>query len=635
VGGRRRKHHIQIRVLGGGIAVTRDGTNVHLGPNHKAILHALVIGKDPVPRVHLDEALPYNPKRTSARQAVRNALSQLHNGSKLDLKISENDKTASLSLEDGRVWIDLWAFYDHVDAGEYGKARALIPGAAEPKPLEEDVRLSKFWQEAFNRFAEKKREVLRAVKATTGREQMMRDARDQLLKRSLIPGIGREVPIASVREAIEPIGFPWQEVRPEGKLKRDPLPAELAEILSGSSGSSPERLLVIGGGGAGKTLAAISTFLLLTDGLSDPETTEEARLVFFVDGQTATYGGGSEPTPASDDWFEQRLLDLEADDGGRPILVMSHADSFFSAAKGKLSEILNWRIFQECDVLLCFSETFYEDEFKFTGYGDRAFRLERWAAKDQKAFASALFARKTWQRFVTWQKADESGTRERLCKVPLHLSFVLPVVEDQADALESISTRWHLFDQLARARLDAAHLGDRKEQLLGELAAIAHHFYVADRPDDEAIAFNRKDLESFLRARDKKRDKKDLEERLAIVIHHTLIEDPPHGRVDFHFEDPAWGWFFAALHLGELLKSDQPAEPVLKAFAKPFSEPVMELCEEILADEFSRHEEQIMCSLQGAREDKTTAKAMTAAKCKTAEGQVARLLKTVEALVPA
>ena len=281
-------------------------------------------------------------------------------------------------------------------------------------------------------------------------------------------------------------------------------------------------------------------------------------------------------------------------------------------------------------MLLCCSETFYEDELKFTGYGDSVFRLERWVVKDQKAFASALFAPKTWRYFTDWRKEDESGTRERLSKVPLHLSFVLPVVEDQGDALESISTRWHLFDQLARARLDAAHLGDRKERLLSELAAIAHHFYAPGRPDDEAIAFNPKDLETFLR----ERDKKGVEERLAIIIHHTLIEDPPPGHVDFHFEDPAWGWFFVALHLGELLKSPQPAEPVLKAFAKAFSEPVLELCEEILCDEFSRHEEQILSSLRDALDEKKAAKTLTGAKRKTAEGQVARLLELVEARVP-
>jgi hypothetical protein len=587
-----------------------------------------------MPIAWLDQMLPFKPEgRKSDRQAVKNALSQLRKGNKpkkgakLDLEISEDSEPVTLSLENGRVWIDLWAFFDHVEAGEYGEAKALIAAGAEPKPLEEGTGHNENWQRTFDLFAEKKRELLRAAKANTGRSQVMRETRNHLLKRSLVPGIGKEVPIATVREAIEPIGFPWEQLRPEGELRRDPLPAVLAEILSDSSSSSPEHLLVVGGGGAGKTLAAISAFLLLTDGLADPETAEEARLVFYIDGQKDTQGD-PEPPLASDAWFEERLLELEAD-GRRPILIMPHADSFFSGAKASLSEIVNWRIFKECDALLCCSETFYE-ELKFS-YGDQVFRLERWDVKDQKAFASALFAPKTWRNFEAWRDEDESGTRERLCKVPLHLSFVLPAVEGQADALESISTRWHLFDQLARARLNAAHLGDRKERLLSELAAIAHHFYAAGRPDDEAIAFSHKDLEAFLRSR----DKKDLEERLAIIIHHTLIEDPPDGRVDFHFEDPAWGWFFVALHLGELLKSGQPAEPVLKAFAKPFSEPVLELCEEILADELSRHEEQILRSLLGALEDKKTAKAMTAAKRKTAEGQVARLLSLVESQVPA
>ena len=339
MGGRRRKHHIEIRVLGGGIAVTREGSTVHLGSNQRAVLHALVLGRGEMKISALDEVLPPRPGgRKSDRGAVKNALSQMRNGTKLDLDISERSKEVTLKTEKGRVWIDLWAFFDAVDDVDYKEARALIAAGAEPKPLEEEAAHNSLWQETFDQFAQKRREVLRAIKATTGRNQMMRDTRDYLLKRSLVPGIGREVPIASVRERIEAIGFPWKQMRPEGKLQRSPLPAKLAATLSDSDEQSPAHLLVVGGGGAGKTLAAISTYLLLTDSLTDPETAEDTRLVMFVDGQSDSHGDDPDAPLASNAWFEQRLLDLEADDAGRPILVMSHADSFFSKTEARLDE---------------------------------------------------------------------------------------------------------------------------------------------------------------------------------------------------------------------------------------------------------------------------------------------------------
>jgi hypothetical protein len=277
-------------------------------------------------------------------------------------------------------------------------------------------------------------------------------------------------------------------------------------------------------------------------------------------------------------------------------------------------------------VLLCCSETFYERELKFSDYGSRVFRLERWIVRDQKAFASALFPPKTWRLFMDWQKEDETGTRERLCKVPLHLSFVLPLVQDQADALKSISIRWHLLDQLARVRLDAAHLGDRKEQLLSELGAIAHHFYVPDRPEEEAIAFNLKDLEDFLRSR----NPRNVTERLALITHQALIESPAPARIDYHFEDPPWGWLFVARHLTQLLQAHRPPEPVLKALSKPLSKPIMELCEEILTEEFPRHEEQTLRSLQTALKDQRSADALTVAQRTLANDQVKHLLAIVE-----
>lgn len=620
MGGRRQKHPTEIRVLAGGLTITQRGESFNLGQNPRAVLHALVIGRGKMTRAQLEEVLPWRvERRKSERGAVKNALEHLRDKKKLGLDINEGEQEVLMSSKG--IWVDLWVFFDHVEAGEYRKAAKLLPsGGSGPGPLETQKSEPKPLRTGLERFAKKRREVLKAIKASSGRNQMMLDARERLLERSLVPGVGREVPIGDVRTAIDPIGFPWRNLRSPRKLERKPLPAEIAEILSDPASSRPKHVVVVGDHGAGKTLAAISVYLQLTDSLEDVDAAAETRPVFYVDGQNDA------PEPlATESWFEQRQLDADALGPDRPILIVSHADSFFLRANAKPDEVLNWPAFRESDVLFCCSESLYEEELKFSEHLDRVFRLERWAVKDQKAFTTALFDNKTWRRFEAWRDEDKSGTREMLCMVPLNLSFVLPLVEEDDEALKSISTRWHLFDQLARLRLDASRLGDRKEQLMSELAAIAHHFYVSSK-DDEAIAFSRKELEDFLRDRSSKKVKT----RRAILTYQTLILAPSTAHIDYHFEHPAWGRFFVALHLSELLTSSRASEPVLKAFAKPFSKPVLELCEEMLLEGFARHEDRTLQRLREALDDEETRGTLKPTQLKVADRQLRGLLKLAE-----
>jgi hypothetical protein len=570
-------------------------------------------------RTELEEVLPWRvERRQQERGAVKNALGHLRDKKRLGLPVNAGDE--EVLLGDERIWIDLWVFFGLVEAGKHLEAGGLLPAnGAGPAPLQEDLPIPDRWNETFALFSEQKQEVLDAVEARSGRNKMMLATRERLLARSLVPGVGRELPIGEARSAIDPIGFPWRNVRPRGKLERSPLPKELAKVLSDPARSSPKHLVVVGGHGAGKTLAAISTYLRLTDSVEEVKTAVESRPVFYIDGQNDV------PAPmATEGWLEQRLNDAEALDHGRPILIMSHGDSFFGRDDASANEILNWPLFRESDVLLCCSEAFYEDELKFMEHLDDVFRLERWEARDQKVFTGALFRKQTWRLFESWRDEDETGARKLLCSAPLHLSFVLPLIEEGGDAIASISTHWHLFDQLARLRLDASHLSRKKDKLLGELAAMAHHFHVPGTKD-HAIAFNRKELEDFLYELSPKK----VEWRRAILTYQTLLVAPPVAHIDYRFEHPQWGQFFVALHLSETLKTKRRSEPVVKAFAKRFSEEALRLCEEMVIEDLGRHQGWVLGSLRGALDEVETQEDLTASQLKAAKEQVLRLQAAV------
>jgi hypothetical protein len=518
--------------------------------------------------------------------AVRNALRDLRK--KFHVDIIKGSNPVTMRREQPHVSVDLWDFFLNVEFKEYGPAAALIAGEREPCLLEEDSPHEDLWEDTFEAFREAKEKVMAAIEATSGRNRSMLGTREQLLDRSLVPGVGRQVPIREVRSRIEPIPFPWRSLRPDTGPGEELLPEYFSGLLDGAD--APRQLIVVGAPGAGKTLTAISTYLRLTDRLGDPDAAHEARTVLYVDAHTE----GSQPEFATDSWLEGRLGEIDAVGHGRPVVIMSHADAFLSRPQLNLEEVLGRRLYRDCDVLLCCSEQFYSRGLQYEEYGTHVVQLESWDAGLQRSFALALFDQQTCDAFEAWRDADE--TRQKLCVVPLHLAYVLPIVEAKPEALERISTRWHLFDQVARVRLRVAHQGGAEDDRFNELAAVAHRFYMTGLRADRPIGFNLEELRDFLQTR----NSKTVESRLDAIVNRTLLTVPEPGSDEFHFEEPSWGWFFVASHLANTVMRSDPPEMALKAFSKFLSTNVMELCEEMLREGLPRHEDLILGSLRFA-----------------------------------
>ena len=247
----------------------------------------------------------------------------------------------------------------------------------------------------------------------------------------------------------------------------------------------------------------------------------------------------------------------------RPIVIMAHADAFLSRERHDLEAILNWRIFHDCDVLLCCGQQYYAKALQYTEYGNHVVQIEPWDQPLQRAFTEAVFDRPTYEAFAEWRDDDTAGTRAKLSAVPLHLVHLLPLVNDDPEALERISTSWHLYDQVARMRLRVAgHGAGAVPRLLEELGAVAHRFYAAGTPADTPIGFNLEELRQYLR----QRSPKEAEARAETIVNRTLLVDPSPGSDEFRFEEPSWGWFFVARHLTYTLSYESGG--VLRAFSR-------------------------------------------------------------------
>ena len=612
------KHHIRIKVLGDW-SIVRAGERLTLGPNKEAVLHALVLCRESgLDRADLESVLPEGAVfRSSQSSAVKNALWELR---KLGFDIPRRRNPVKLYPSPG-FSVDLWEFLDHVENEQYGKAETLLRGNAELAMIEKDADHNKLFKAIRSEFAAKRSELGQARKASSGRIGLIRDTRKRFLERTLVPGIGQQVPIREVRAKIEPVGFPWRSLQPDGEIQTTPLPGRLSEDLKRDDPAPPQRLILLGGHGTGKTLAAISTYLLLTDSVNDADAALEMRPIFFFDGKV----NGLDPDFATDAWFNRRLNEVEVEaHHGVPIVIVVHADAFFSRTRRDLGKILGRKMFRECDVLLCCSEQFYARELGYQPYGLPVIRLEPWDADLQGLFAELLLGDEARAAFEAWRDDDSTAARLVLSDVPLHLAFIVPIVVNEPDALARISTRWHLLDQVARMRLKAGGLGAEEDEYFNELAAIAHRFYRPGMAPDRPIGFNLEALRDFLRARDRKAVKR----RLDTIVNDTLISVPSPASDEYLFEKPLWGWFFVASHLNQVMKLSHPPELAQKALAKPFSPEVMELCEEMLCEELPLHEERILGALRAVITD--SGRGQTPAQRKTAREQAQHLLETLE-----
>lgn len=562
---------------------------MRIGVDAEAVLHALVMTEGSIKVEALESVLPDRTESSVSRhRAMKNALTKLRRDKRFKLKISTRKEPVTMSRSQAGVSVDLWEFFELAQLKRYKQAARLISTGQEPVELEEDADHNKTWRPMLEKFNRVKSEVMAAVEKDSGRDRRMLDTRRLLLERSLVPGFGGEVPIGDVRDLIEPIDFPWRLFK-----DRDPQDKSLLAYLSDllEREEAPCRVVVCGSHGAGKTLAAIAVYLKLTDDLEQADATRASRPIPYLDGEIE----GRDEGFATDEWLEEYLREFDPiGPHGRRLVILTHADAFFRRAKRPLKEILGWRLFREGDVLLCCAEQFYATDLAFAGYATQVVKLEPWGPDTQLAYAAARYDKKVRAAYKAWREDDPTELRAELCSVPFHLIYVLSLVEQDPAALESISTRWRLFDQLARARLRAGGLAE--EDVFSELAATAHRFHRAGASAGGSIGFDLNELRDFLG----RRDPADVEARLDVLIGGTLLVPPSPGSSKYGFERPDWGSFFVACHLVRVLKLADRPEPVLKAFGKSFSAEVMDFCEEILADELALYEESIIEALRFA-----------------------------------
>ena len=573
---------LQIKTLGEW-SVTLDGRSVATGGNQRAVLHALVLSGGEILREDLERVLPNgNLPRERCRQAVRNALSDLRS---LGLAIAEHTDPVTMPRQQDVADVDLWTFLAHATAGRYAEAHAFVRYDEELRLLDREGRHDDLWRETITAFEDAKRTVQAAIEATAGRRATMAAAHERLLDRRLVPGVSRQVRIRDVRAALEPLPFPWRTLQGAELAPDEPLSGHVAALLAGADAGGPRHVILTGPPGAGKTLTAISTFLRLTDRVVQ-QGEDAVRTVLYADARV----DAGDPLWGTDTWFERVLRDAGGVGHGRPIVILPHADAFLARHQDRLYELLAGRLFRANDVLLCCGERFYDKRLCYEDYGTDVLALEPWDVALQSVFARAVFGDSARARFEAWRDDGSDDMRGALCAVPLNLVAVLSLLEGDPDGASGISTAHELFDRIARTRLRVAQQGD-EDELLAELAALAHRFHVTSTPD-RPIELTTEELREHLRTR----SPHDVERRADALINHMLLTAPSGHADKLCFEEPAWGRYFVARHLVQTL-SYRPAEAT-QAFAKLFSADVVELCEELLQEALGHHEEGILDALR-------------------------------------
>jgi hypothetical protein len=575
-------NRLQIKALGEW-RVRRDGKPAVTGKNMKIVLHALVLSRGSAFREDLADLLS-NPETvtTDRDQAVRNTLTKLRD---LSLEIPPGENPVILSATQPHATIDLWEFFAHVRFKRYEEAYKLISDGQEPYLLAgADDRDRETWKKTFDAFYKARSIVIAERETRSSRRHSMEATRARLKARSLVPGVGQAMPIGNVRQRLEHLKPPWSLERPDEKWGKSLISDYLASILT-QNDLTPSQIIVVGRSGAGKTITAISSFLKLTDPLEDDPSAQEFRTVLYIDPEAE----GSQPEFGSDSWFAQRLHEADGEDSGRPIVIMPHADAFLSRHQSDLKRVLDSRLFRDSDILLCCGAQLFSRRLAYEEFGTHVVHLEPWNVTFQKSFASALSGKRKCDKFASWLEQDP--TRQQLCSVPLHMVHVLSLLGEDSDALAEISTPPQLFDGVARMRLRVAgHTAD-EDQMMQDLAALAHRFYVDATPADAPIRLSPEELKLYLRAR----GHRDVEQRADVMINRTLLTISPPGSDTLRFEDPSWAWFFVAWHIVHTLLH-RPYE-TLEAFSKLLSANMAILCEEMLREKLEHYEGQIHSSL--------------------------------------
>ena len=513
-----------------------------------------------------------NPERDREKieGAIRMAVKELR---EKGVNVEVDEGRFELAKEQPRLSVDLWELLALVWAGDYDDAAKLVEPHDELWVPDGELHAS-LWREPQKAFREARDKAIEHARRRTTGAQRMLETREDLLRRPLSHGFEPRTAIGDLRERLQSFRVPWHDERAAKRSGDEPLAQHLSGLLSELSGA-PSRIVLIGSPGFGKALTAATVYVLLTASLEADGAPVPARNVLWLDARVE----GRDEGFGEDAWLAQRLAEGGFSEHERPVVILTHADAYFSAphVADRLPEVLAQKMFRECDLLLTCNEQFHLKVLGYEEYGTNEIRLDPWDEETQCRYVEALYDEETRASFERWRDADSSrSTRSRLCEVPLQLTYVLSLFKKDPQALAAIEERWQLFDQVVRTRLAATHHQLEQDALLDDLAALAHEFYAAGSPSDPPIRFS----ESLLRANLGRRGVGHVDPRAKALIEHTVLVVDGIGRV--RFQDQPWGWFFTAWFLRSALSRRLPSADVLDAFDKLFSVAVMDRCEEML-----------------------------------------------------
>lgn len=531
------------------------------------LLHGLILGRGRASRKALYELMDLILGDEDHAHRFDQHLHKLRDELGLEIK---NDVT--VVLEGAGLEVDLWTVIECAESDSersLDRARDLLEEGAELSlpPDFEECEDDEFWTQTLADFERAKERALAPRPRAGAAARHVRETQEVLLARPVAPGVSGDT---RVRDVVDMVS----EIKGMHHPEEDETPRAVtfADQLEGRGPDRQTRLVLTGSAGAGKTMTATLTYLELAarfDAAEDP-----GLVPLYFDGLREGFDDGF----GEDEWFRGRLAGAGVENGREPIVVISHADAFL-AHVDDIPQALSREMFRADRLLLCCGQTFHDRRLAFKSLdGDRV-ELGSWSRSLQEDFAEVAFGAQARAELAAW--LDEDPTREELCAVPLHLVFVLSLLQDP-DRTPDVSTAGQLFDAVAWVRFGhAAGATMEIEARLAQLGRVAHHFYVDAKATTGApIRFKRGELRAFLRQGGGgvgERYKEWTEE----IEHHTLLVSSD-GRGQLSFEHPIWGQFFVARHIAATL-IERPAE-ALPTFAKFLSLEVASFCEDLLAD---------------------------------------------------
>jgi hypothetical protein len=535
----------------------------------RLVLHALVIGHGNVPRALLYERLHTASGNLEDRHNLSNYLSELRNKHKIPVESSVDP----VCLKQSEMSVDLWEFLDLVEQEppRIQEARELLR-KGDIRFFSGDESDFEEWTATVEAFERGKQLVLNSPSAPESpATAYVQETKQRLLDRKVVPGVIDEQRVRNVQDTLGRIKA-MQTMHGKAEVPRA---AVLADRLEGKSESRP-RIVMTGRQGAGKEITAVMVYLELAERFErDPD---PKFVPIFVDAMSNGYEKGFN----SQKWFKGLLRDAGVGEDQEPILVVPHADAYL-APKDDLRKALQGGLFRAKHLLICCTTNFYEMRLR---HRDKDLEAEEevlvpWRRSFQEDFAQALLDPESAAEFSRW--LDENRTREELCEVPLHLVYVLSLLQGEAEGsarLERVSHPIELLKTVARMRLERTlSEGFDVDECLELLGAVSHRYSRgAKAAAASPIQFTHADLKRQLTQMKDELQHTPRHWAEELEQHTLLIPSGSSGTLAF--EHPIWGPFFVAEHIVSTLQ-DRP-EQSLRAFSNFLSAEVSGICEELL-----------------------------------------------------